>query len=220
MDAFEDCVVKGRLKKIDADVERVAQELTTAREELEEGLAAFEKGNWAKISVQAYFAMSHCARGALASHGFRDTNFYALCTGIQRLFVEEGVLEKDAIKQLKAAKELKDGVYDHQRVTPHEARRVYGWALEFVKALFQRLALPGFDADELPATMPQAPPPRRRRDEFDEEAVVVGGHLENIEVIDSWIRVLDHLGVSSVSYRRQRGREALAFAPDSPNGSG
>ena len=33
MDPFEDCLAKGRLKKIEPDAERVARELDTAREE-------------------------------------------------------------------------------------------------------------------------------------------------------------------------------------------
>ncbi len=160
MNAFEDCVAKGRLKKIDIDAERVAHELTTAKDEIEQGLTYFEKGNWSGVAVQAYFAMSHCARGALASQGYRDTNFYALCVGIEQLFVQDDVLQPDVTKQIRTAKEIKDGVENRRRASAHEARRHLSWALAFVKAIFERLALPGFKADEIPLALPQTSQPR------------------------------------------------------------
>lgn len=160
MSAFEDCVAKGRLKQIEIDAERVARELTTAKDEIERGRTYFEKGNWSGVVVQAYFAMSHCARGALASQGYRDTNFYALCAGIEQLFVQDGILERDVTKQIQTAKEIKDGVENRQRVGPQEARRQLSWALAFVKAIFARLALPGFDADTIELNLPPTSQPR------------------------------------------------------------
>ncbi len=154
MNAFDDCVKKGRLKTIETDAETVARELSTAQEEIEQGRVYYEKGNWSGVAVQSYFAMSHCSRGALASQGYRDTNFYALCVGIEQLFVEPGDLQPDTIKQLRTAKEIKDGVYSHRKITQHEARRNLSWALDFVHSIFTRLALPGFEADKIDTNLP------------------------------------------------------------------
>ncbi len=167
MNAFDDCVKKGRLKKIETDAERVAQELSTAQEEIEQGRAYYEKGNWGGVVVQAYFAMSHGARGALASQGFRDTNFYALCVGIQQLFVEPGDLQPDTVKEIRTSKEIKDGVYNRRKVTPEEARRSLASALVFVHDIFARLALPGFDAEKIDKNLPEENFNRADRDEDD-----------------------------------------------------
>lgn len=167
MNAFDDCVKKGRLKTIETDAERVAQELSTAQDEVEQGRAYFEKGNWGGVAVQSYFAMSHCARGALASQGFRDTNFYALCVGIEHLFVESGDLQPDTVKQIRTAKEIKDGVYNRRKVSPVEARRMLAWALEFVHDIFTRLALPGFEAEKIDQNLPEENFNRADRDDDD-----------------------------------------------------
>jgi uncharacterized protein (UPF0332 family) len=161
MAAFEDCLAKGRLKKIEPDIEKVAHELATAKEELERARSSIASGNWNDTAMQSYFAMTRCARAAINARGYRDTNLYGLEVGLKRLFVETGELPDTIGKQIRDAKDVKDAVYNGRRATPDEARRLLGWMQTFAKAVFARLALPGFDAEEVPTNIPEPVDPQR-----------------------------------------------------------
>lgn len=177
MDPFEDCVKKGRLKAIEPDAERVASELERAREELERARACYVNGNWDEATMQSYFAMYRCARAAINSRGYRDTNLYGLCHGLQRLFIDPEGLSGETVKRIREAKDVKDAVYSGHRASPRSARNLLAWALELAKGVFSRISLPGFDADAIELALPEPPdherthtttPPRRpfRREEW------------------------------------------------------
>jgi uncharacterized protein (UPF0332 family) len=155
MDAFEDCVGKGRLKKIEPDAELVARELGTAQEELERAQSCWASGRWGDVVTQSYFAMSRCARAAIRSRGYRDTNLYGLCVGLQKLCIEPGELPPAVVKQIREAKDIKDAVYEGHRSSPHDAKRLFQWAHGLAKAVFEQLALPGFDAGALASGLPE-----------------------------------------------------------------
>jgi uncharacterized protein (UPF0332 family) len=161
MKPFEDCVAKGRLKKIEPDIERVAHELETAKEELSRARTAFALRRWDETATQAYFAMSRCARAAINARGYRDTNLYGLCVGLQALFVDAGDLAEQTVKQLRDAKDLKDLVYAGGRASPDKAQNVLTWVQTMAKEVFGQLALPGFDANEIETDLPNPPDPGR-----------------------------------------------------------
>jgi len=157
MNAFERCLAKGRLKKIEPDAERVAAELEKAREELSRARQCYAKGRWDDGVTQAYFAMSRCARAAINSQGYRDTNLYGLLAGLEELFVNPEKLPRAVLKQIRDAKDLKDSVYSGHRASIREARRLLLWAQDLARGVFGILALPGFDADRLETGLPEAP---------------------------------------------------------------
>lgn len=161
MDPFEDCLTKGRLKKIEVDVERVAAELETARDELTRARSCYVGGNWGEAATQAYFALFRTARAAINSQGYRDTNLYGLLAGVRKLFVETEKLPAKFIDSIRDAKDIKDVIYEGGRATRGDARQVLGWALGFVKAVLGLLALPGFDAESIDSALPE---PQQRGD--------------------------------------------------------
>ncbi len=161
MNPFDDCVAKGRLKKVEPDIERVARELATAQDELQRARTSFAANRWDETVTQSYFAMSRCARAAINARGYRDTNLYGLCVGLQALFVDKGDLPENTVKQIREAKDLKDLVYAGGRVSPDKARRALAWLLVLAKAIFTQLALPGFDGDAIETTLPAPPDPGR-----------------------------------------------------------
>lgn len=158
MKAFENCLARGRLKAIEPDAERVGRELEKAREELERARAAFLRKNWDETVTQAYFAMSRCARAAINSRGYRDTNLYGLLIGIEHLFVETDEFPRPVIKQIRDAKDAKDAVYNGHRASAHAARNALQWSLLLAKEVFTRLSLPGFDVEEMSTALPEPEP--------------------------------------------------------------
>ena len=162
MAAFDDCLTKGRLKKIDPDVELIARELGTAKEELERARLSCASGNWNDTAMQSYFVLTRCARAAVNARGYKDTNLYGLQIALEHLFIEPGELDKAITKQIRDAKDVKDAVYSGRRSSPYESKQMLMWAQKFAKFVFGRLALPGFDGEQVPTNIPEpvAPAPR------------------------------------------------------------
>jgi uncharacterized protein (UPF0332 family) len=162
MSAFDDCLTKGRLKKIDPDVELIARELGTAKEELERARLSCASGNWNDTAMQSYFVLTRCARAAVNARGYKDTNLYGLQIALEHLFIEPGELDKAITKQIRDAKDVKDAVYSGRRSSPYESKQMLMWAQKFAKFVFGRLALPGFDGEQVPTNIPEpvSPPPR------------------------------------------------------------
>lgn len=155
MDVFEDCVAKGRLKQIEVDVERIASELSTAKDELTRARACYIGGNWGETATQAYFALYRTARAAINSQGYKDTNLYGLLAGLRKLFVETDKLPAKFVDYIRDGKDIKDVVYEGGRATRSDARLMLGWASYFVKAVFGMLSLPGFEATEIDTSLPE-----------------------------------------------------------------
>lgn len=162
MDVFSDCIKKGRLKQIEPDVESAARELDTSKGELERARQAFVQGRWEDVITQSYFAMHRCARAAINSLGYRDTNLYGLLAGIDKLLVEPGQLPAGTSKRISEAKDIKDSVYNGGRAGMREARTLLGFALELAKAVFGLLKLPGFEAESIDTALPERPDPQRQ----------------------------------------------------------
>ena len=153
----------GRLKAVEPDAEKIATELNTALAELERARACFVSGNWDETATQAYFAMYRCARAALNARGYRDTNLYGLCVGLERIFLVPEGLPAAVVKQLKEAKDIKDAVYGGHRATPQHARNLLQWSQSFGKMVFTRVRLPGFDPESIDVSLPEPPDPGRPR---------------------------------------------------------
>lgn len=164
MDPFEDCLRKGRLKQIDADPAKVAEELTTALDELERARSRFAEANWSEAATQGYFATYRAARAAVCARGYRDTNLYGLCAALQRLYVDTDELPPTVIDHLREAKDVKDVVYEGRRGSRHDAQPVLERGIDFVRAVVRLLAIEGFDADAIDPTLPEVRERRRGPD--------------------------------------------------------
>ena len=161
MDVFADCLKKGRLKEMEPDIEGAARELETCKGELERARQAYIQGRWEDVVTQSYFAMHRCARAAINSRGYRDTNLYGLLAAIDKLYVEQNHLPEGTSKRISEAKDIKDSVYNGGRAGPREARTLLIFALDLAKAVFGLLKLPGFDADAIDTALPERVDPQR-----------------------------------------------------------
>ena len=157
MSAFENCIARNRLKPIDPDPEKMAGELTKAVEELIRARSGYLARKYRNSVTQSYFAMLRCARAGLNARGYRDTNLYGLCIGIEELWVETGDLQKNVVDQLRKAKDVKDSAYNGYPISQDQARALLDWSQNLGKEIFSRLALPGFNADELKTGIPEQP---------------------------------------------------------------
>ncbi len=161
LDRFEDCLKKGRLKPTESTPELVRDEIRRSLAELERGRSRHASGAWDDALMQGFFAAYRSAQAALRSRGYRDTNMYGLCVGLQHLFVEPGLLASQSVDLLREAKDQKDLVYEGgNRATAQEAHDMVLWAAAFVRRILEILAIPEFDPGKVDVSLP---PPRQRR---------------------------------------------------------
>jgi uncharacterized protein (UPF0332 family) len=155
LDLFEDCLRKGRLKRIDPDSQVLEQEARTTLRELERCRQRLACGAWDDALTQAYFAYYHAAHTLLLAQGYADTNVFGLCAGLMRLLVEPGRLPAEAVTRLREAKDQKDILYEGGlRASADEARDMAIAAVAFVRQVLTMLALPGFPPDGVPTSLP------------------------------------------------------------------
>lgn len=161
MDRFEDCLEKGRLKRAEPTAEFVGDSIRRALEELARGRSRYAGGAWDDALLQGFFAAYRAAQAALRARGYRDTNLYGLCIGLQNLFVEPGNLDAGSVDRLREAKDQKDLVYEGGvRATPQEAHDMVLWAATFIRRILEILAIPEFDPAKVEVELP---PPRQRK---------------------------------------------------------
>jgi uncharacterized protein (UPF0332 family) len=161
LDRFEDCLKKGRLKPAESTPELLGDAIRGALAELDRGRSRHASGAWDDALTQGFFAAYRAAQAALRARGYRDTNMYGLCAGLQHLFVEPGLLSAESVDQLREAKDQKDLVYeDGLRATPQEAHDMVLWAAIFIRRVLEILAIPEFDPGKVEVSLP---PPRQRR---------------------------------------------------------
>jgi uncharacterized protein (UPF0332 family) len=160
VDRFDDCLKKGRLKPMDATPQLVGDAIRGALAELERGRSRHASGAWDDALTLGFFAAYRSAQAALRSRGYRETNMYGLCAGLQHLFVEPGLLTAESVSLMSQAKDQKDLVYAGDiRATPQEAHDMVLWAAAFVRRILEILAIPEFDPGKVEVSLP---PPRQR----------------------------------------------------------
>ncbi len=168
--SFENCIARNRLKPIEPDPEKMAIELGKAMEELERARSGYLARKYRDSVTQSYFAMLRCARAGLNARGYRDTNLYGLCVGLDELWVKTEDLQKSAIDHLRKAKDVKDSAYNGYPISPDQAKLLLTWAQTMSREILVRLALPGFEGDTIQTDIPaQLSPDQKYQDDVGEE---------------------------------------------------
>jgi uncharacterized protein (UPF0332 family) len=141
VDAFESCLRNGRLKRVEADPEKIDKEVRTAISELSRARGCYADGNDEECVIQSYFAMNRVLRVLLQRLGYRDTNVYSLLAGLDHLYVQPGRMENHLLEILKLAKDQKDLVQDGARCGRKETRLILSGAEETMEVAREELAL-------------------------------------------------------------------------------
>jgi uncharacterized protein (UPF0332 family) len=141
VDAFDSCLRNGRLKRIEADPEKIDKEIRTAISELSRARACFADGDDPECVIQSYFAMNRILRALLQRSGYRDTNLYSLLAGLERVYVQDGRMENHLLEILKLAKDQKDLVQEGARCGRKETRLILSGAEEAMEVAREELEM-------------------------------------------------------------------------------
>ncbi|MDD5342055.1 MAG: hypothetical protein PHI73_01850 [Patescibacteria group bacterium] len=158
MSQFDGAVAGRKLVKIESNPQAAAGELETALSELARARRSFLSGDFDDTVEQAYFSMLHCAKVALGLRGFRNTNLWSLEVGLRHWFIDSVVpadrLPSAHLGHMRDGKTIKDSVHEGKRAQRSEARNLLIWAHDFLRVMFSRLRLQGFEAERVPTQLP------------------------------------------------------------------
>lgn len=104
---FKQCLDSGKIISFPKGMELVSKELAVARSDLEDARAGYDDGRYKWSTIQAYYAMFHAARALIYSRGYREKSHYCLAVALRALYVEEGQLEAQLVRDLLNAMNLR-----------------------------------------------------------------------------------------------------------------
>jgi uncharacterized protein (UPF0332 family) len=104
---FEQCLQRKKIVSF-ARGERLAnKELSVAKSDLSDAKASCDNQRYKWSTVQAYYAMFHAARALVYSRGYREKSHYCLAVALRALFVDEGKMEAQSVRDFLNAMNLR-----------------------------------------------------------------------------------------------------------------
>lgn len=105
---FQDCLDRGRLVAVKSDRDITRKELGLAKKDLEEAEGSVDRGSFRWATIQAYYAMFHAAKALVYRKGFREKSHHCLAIALRELYVRDGQLEPELIREFQDAKLLRE----------------------------------------------------------------------------------------------------------------
>lgn len=111
----------------------VEKELSVAKSDLSDAKASHENGRYKWSTIQAYYAMFHAARALIYSRGYREKSHYCLAVALRALFVDEGKMEAQLVRDFLNAMNLRQAADYEAEFSQSGAKAVIASAEAFVE---------------------------------------------------------------------------------------
>lgn len=134
---YNDCMVKGLLRKIPASKDKAAQSLKKAHEWLKEAENSLKGKAFGSAILASYNAMFHSARAILFFDGFREKSHACVARYLEEKYVKTGKLDKKWVELLDHCRQVRhNDQYDLSFfVTKEEAGKALKSACDFVTSM-------------------------------------------------------------------------------------
>jgi len=110
---FKQCIENKKIIPFATGKKLVNKELSVAQSDLSEAKTGYENERYKWSTVQAYYAMFHAARALVYSKGYREKSHYCLAVALRALFVDEGKMDAQSVRDLLNAMNLRESAdYD------------------------------------------------------------------------------------------------------------
>lgn len=96
---FEKCLQNRRIVKQEHADSLIPVEFQDARNDFERAKKTFSDLDYKWATIQAYYAMFHAARALLFAKGYREKSHFCLKAAIQALYVDQGILDPQFVKE-------------------------------------------------------------------------------------------------------------------------
>jgi len=130
---FKQCLENKKITAFPRGKELVNKELSIAQRDLLDAKAGFENQRYKWPTIQAYYAMFHAARALIYSRGYREKSHYCLAVAVRTLFVDEGLMKAQAVRDFLNAMNLRESADYEAEFSQSGAKAVIASAERFIE---------------------------------------------------------------------------------------
>ncbi len=130
--AFKRCLDNGKIAPFERGKELVGKELEVAGSDLSDARTGCSNRRYKWSTIQAYYAMFHAARALILSRCYREKSHYCLAVALKALFVEEGKLDAQAVRDFLNSMSLREAADYEADFSEIGAKSVIAAAEKFI----------------------------------------------------------------------------------------
>ena len=130
---FNQCLENKKITAFPRGKELVNKELSMARSDLSDAKAGFDNQRYKWSTIQSYYAMFHAARALIYSRGYREKSHYCLAIAVRALFVDEGLLKAQSVRDFLNAMNLREAADYEAEFSQSGAKAVIASAERFIE---------------------------------------------------------------------------------------
>lgn len=112
------------------------------KNDLSDAKAGYENERYKWSTIQAYYAMFHAARALVYSQGYREKSHYCLAVALRALFVDEGKMDTQLVRDFLNAMNLREAADYEAEFSQSGANAVIVSAEKFIE---KAMAILGVD---------------------------------------------------------------------------
>ena len=138
---FRQCIENKKIIPFATGKKLVNKELSVAQSDLSEAKEGYENERYKWSTVQAYYAMFHAARALVYSKDYREKSHYYLAVALRALFVDEGKLDAQSVRDLLNAMNLRESADYDAEFSQAGAKAVIESADKFIQKVIEILGI-------------------------------------------------------------------------------
>jgi uncharacterized protein (UPF0332 family) len=138
---FKQCIENKKIIPFATGKKLVNKELSVAQCDLSEAKAGYENERYKWSTVQAYYAMFHAARALVYSKDYREKSHYYLAVALRALFVDEGKMDAQSVRDLLNAMNLRESADYDAEFSQSGAKAVIESADKFIQKVIEILGI-------------------------------------------------------------------------------
>jgi len=129
---FKHCLENKKIIPFARGKNLVKKELSVAKSDLSDAKAGYENERYKWSTIQAYYAMFHAARALIYSQGYREKSHYCLAVALRALFVDEGTVDAQLVRDFLNAMNLREAADYEAGFSQSGAKAVIASAEKFI----------------------------------------------------------------------------------------
>jgi uncharacterized protein (UPF0332 family) len=130
---FNQCLENKKIIAFPRGKELVNKELSIAQRDLSDAKTGFDNQRYKWPTIQAYYAMFHAARALIYSRGYREKSHYCLAVAVKTLFVDEGLMKAQSVRDFLNAMNLRESADYEAEFSQSGAKAVIASAERFIE---------------------------------------------------------------------------------------
>ena len=130
---FKQCLESKKIVSFARGKRLVQKELSVARSDLSDAKAGYASERYKWSTIQGYYAMFHAARALVYSRGYREKSHYCLAVALRALFVDEGKMDLQLVRDFLNAMNLRQAADYEAEFSQSGAKGVMTSAASFIE---------------------------------------------------------------------------------------